>query len=147
MSGNGRVIGVIPSRWGSTRFPGKSLHPLCGKPLVQWVVEGAAAVIAAGYMPAVPECVRAAIETYRGENDWLSHFLDDCCELEETAREKSGELYSAYRGYCLRRGEFARSTTDFYRAIDQRGFDRRRTKAGSFVIGLRLNRPEYSYPD
>jgi 3-deoxy-manno-octulosonate cytidylyltransferase (CMP-KDO synthetase) len=34
-----RVIGVIPSRWGSTRFPGKSLHPLCGKPLVQWVVE------------------------------------------------------------------------------------------------------------
>lgn len=34
-----RVIGVIPSRWGSTRFPGKSLFPLCGKPLVQWVVE------------------------------------------------------------------------------------------------------------
>jgi 3-deoxy-manno-octulosonate cytidylyltransferase (CMP-KDO synthetase) len=36
-----RVIGVIPSRWGSTRFPGKSLHPICGKPLVQWVAEAA----------------------------------------------------------------------------------------------------------
>ena len=36
-----RVIGVIPSRWGSTRFPGKSLHPLCGKPLVAWVVAAA----------------------------------------------------------------------------------------------------------
>jgi 3-deoxy-manno-octulosonate cytidylyltransferase (CMP-KDO synthetase) len=36
-----RTIGVIPSRWGSTRFPGKSLHPICGKPLVQWVVEAA----------------------------------------------------------------------------------------------------------
>ncbi len=34
-----RIIGVIPARWGSTRFPGKSLHPICGKPLVQWVVE------------------------------------------------------------------------------------------------------------
>jgi 3-deoxy-manno-octulosonate cytidylyltransferase (CMP-KDO synthetase) len=34
-----RTIGVIPSRWGSTRFPGKSLHPISGKPLVQWVVE------------------------------------------------------------------------------------------------------------
>lgn len=34
-----QTIGVIPSRWGSTRFPGKSLFPLCGKPLVQWVVE------------------------------------------------------------------------------------------------------------
>ncbi len=36
-----RTIGVIPSRWGSTRFPGKSLHPICGKPLVRWVVEAA----------------------------------------------------------------------------------------------------------
>jgi 3-deoxy-manno-octulosonate cytidylyltransferase (CMP-KDO synthetase) len=36
-----RIVGVIPSRWGSTRFPGKSLHPICGKPLVQWVVEAA----------------------------------------------------------------------------------------------------------
>ena len=36
-----RVVGVIPSRWGSTRFPGKSLHPVCGKPLVRWVAEAA----------------------------------------------------------------------------------------------------------
>ncbi|MCX7007755.1 MAG: 3-deoxy-manno-octulosonate cytidylyltransferase [Kiritimatiellaeota bacterium] len=35
------IIGVIPSRWGSTRFPGKSLHPILGKPLLQWVVERA----------------------------------------------------------------------------------------------------------
>lgn len=34
-----KVIGVIPSRYGSTRLPGKSLLPLCGKPLVQWVYE------------------------------------------------------------------------------------------------------------
>ena len=34
-----KTIGVIPSRWGSTRFPGKSLALICGKPLVQWVVE------------------------------------------------------------------------------------------------------------
>ena len=34
-----RVIGVIPARWGSTRFPGKSLHPILGKPLVCRVVE------------------------------------------------------------------------------------------------------------
>lgn len=34
-----RVVGVIPSRWASTRFPGKSLALICGKPLIQWVVE------------------------------------------------------------------------------------------------------------
>jgi len=34
-----KVIGVIPSRWGSTRFPGKSLYPISGRPLVEWVVD------------------------------------------------------------------------------------------------------------
>lgn len=33
------VLGVIPSRWGSTRFPGKPLHIIAGKPLVQHVWE------------------------------------------------------------------------------------------------------------
>ena len=36
-----RIVGVIPSRWGSTRFPGKSLHPILGKPLVIWVIAAA----------------------------------------------------------------------------------------------------------
>jgi len=30
---------IIPARWASTRFPGKPLHPLAGKPLVQHVWE------------------------------------------------------------------------------------------------------------
>ncbi|MCX7592064.1 MAG: 3-deoxy-manno-octulosonate cytidylyltransferase [Kiritimatiellae bacterium] len=36
-----RAIGVIPARWQSTRFPGKSLAMLCGKPLLAWVIENA----------------------------------------------------------------------------------------------------------
>ena len=34
-----RVIGIIPARFASTRFPGKPLHLIAGKPLVQHVVE------------------------------------------------------------------------------------------------------------
>ena len=34
------AIGVIPARWGSTRFPGKPLVVIAGKPLLQWVIEG-----------------------------------------------------------------------------------------------------------
>ncbi|MEQ1843013.1 MAG: 3-deoxy-manno-octulosonate cytidylyltransferase, partial [Verrucomicrobiales bacterium] len=34
-----QVLGVIPARWGSTRFPGKPLHLIAGKPLVQHVWE------------------------------------------------------------------------------------------------------------
>lgn len=33
------IIGIIPARFGSTRFPGKPIHPIAGKPLIQWVVE------------------------------------------------------------------------------------------------------------
>lgn len=34
-----RFITIIPARYGSTRFPGKALAMLDGKPLVQWVYE------------------------------------------------------------------------------------------------------------
>lgn len=36
-----KAIGCIPARFGSTRFPGKPLVPLLGKPLLQWVIERA----------------------------------------------------------------------------------------------------------
>jgi 3-deoxy-manno-octulosonate cytidylyltransferase (CMP-KDO synthetase) len=32
-----RVAAIIPARWGSTRFPGKPLHDIAGKPLIQHV--------------------------------------------------------------------------------------------------------------
>ena len=34
-----KIYGIIPSRYGSSRFPGKPLAVLAGKPLVAWVVE------------------------------------------------------------------------------------------------------------
>lgn len=33
------VAAIIPARWASTRFPGKLLHPLAGKPMIQHVWE------------------------------------------------------------------------------------------------------------
>jgi 3-deoxy-manno-octulosonate cytidylyltransferase (CMP-KDO synthetase) len=34
-----KAVGIIPARWGSTRFPGKALHPIAGKPLLRHVWE------------------------------------------------------------------------------------------------------------
>ncbi len=36
-----QVLGVIPARYASTRFPGKMLAPILGKPMVLWVAEAA----------------------------------------------------------------------------------------------------------
>ena len=33
------IIGIIPVRYHSTRFPGKPLHPIAGKPLIEHVVK------------------------------------------------------------------------------------------------------------
>ncbi|MCB0362094.1 MAG: NTP transferase domain-containing protein, partial [Bdellovibrionales bacterium] len=35
-----RIVGVIPARFGAKRFPGKPLVKICGKPMLQWVIEG-----------------------------------------------------------------------------------------------------------
>lgn len=34
-----KVIAIIPSRYGSSRFPGKPLALIAGKPMIQWVFE------------------------------------------------------------------------------------------------------------
>ena len=82
--------------------------------------------------------IASAINEYRGQNDWLRHFLDDCCEEDASFSEKSGELYTAYRLYCQQMNEYTRSTTDFYGALEKTGFDRRKRKAGYFIYGLKL---------
>lgn len=32
-----KIIGIIPSRYASTRFPGKGLADICGKPMIWWI--------------------------------------------------------------------------------------------------------------
>jgi 3-deoxy-manno-octulosonate cytidylyltransferase (CMP-KDO synthetase) len=39
-----KITGVIPARYASTRFPGKPLADICGKPMIQWVWEAASGV-------------------------------------------------------------------------------------------------------
>jgi len=36
-----KVVAVIPARGGSKRLPKKNLHPVCGRPMLAWVVEAA----------------------------------------------------------------------------------------------------------
>ena len=34
-----KIIGVIPARFKSSRFPGKPLADICGKPMIWWVYQ------------------------------------------------------------------------------------------------------------
>jgi 3-deoxy-manno-octulosonate cytidylyltransferase (CMP-KDO synthetase) len=59
-----QAVGVIPARWGSTRFPGKSLALIGGRPLIEWVVRQAlkARQLAAVWVATDNERIRAAVE-------------------------------------------------------------------------------------
>lgn len=39
-----KIIGLIPARMGSSRFPGKPIADICGKPMIYWVYKQATKV-------------------------------------------------------------------------------------------------------
>jgi 3-deoxy-manno-octulosonate cytidylyltransferase (CMP-KDO synthetase) len=64
-----RILGVIPARYASTRFPAKALAQINGKPMVQWVYEHTLqaknldkVIIATDH-----ELIAEAIESFSGE--------------------------------------------------------------------------------
>ena len=138
-----RRLIVIPfnaSIMGSGEIKNYSKYLLdnAGPYIMKWIIEGAQKAINADFRLKLPKVVREAIDKYKADNDWMSHFLDECCEVNDGLEEKSGELYASYRAYCARSGEFTRSTTEFYKSLEQRGFVRHKRKNGRFVLGLKL---------
>ena len=114
------------------------LFKTAGGAVLSWIIEGAKRVIASDYKIVQPKVVQDAIQKYKENNDWLAHFLDDCCEAGDDFEAKSGEFYNAYRSYCLQMGEYTRSTTDFYSALESTGVVRKRTRTGVIIYGLKL---------
>ncbi|MEG0722023.1 MAG: phage/plasmid primase, P4 family, partial [Lachnospiraceae bacterium] len=109
-----------------------------GPAIMSWIIEGAKKAIEANFKAELPGVVKEAIQSYREDNDWLGQFINECCEVEDAASEKSGGLYQAYRAYCMHNGDYIRSTSDFYSSMDKAGFLRRKTKSGVKVEGLKL---------
>lgn len=109
-----------------------------GGAILKWIMTGAKRVIEKDYHIVKPAVVEAAIQKYKDNNDWLSQFLDECCEIDSSYSAKSGDVYNAYRSYCMQVGDYIRSTTDFYTALECAGFERKRSKSARLLFGLQL---------
>lgn len=109
-----------------------------GGAILKWIMTGAKHVIEKDYHIVKPAVVEAAIQKYKDNNDWLSQFLDECCETDSSYSAKSGDVYNAYRSYCMQVGDYIRSTTDFYTALECAGFERKRSKSARLLFGLQL---------
>lgn len=120
------------------------LYEHAGSAVMSWIIEGAKKVIEHEYKIKPPKVVADAIAEYRGMNDWLSQFMEDCCDIKDGLEQKSGDLYQEYRAYCLRTGEYARNNADFTAALEKRGFMRKKKKSGMWVQGLQLKDTDFA---
>lgn len=65
-------IGIIPARFQSTRFPGKPLVLLNGKPIVQWVYENALKALDTVYVATDDDRIFQAVEAFGGKAIYTS---------------------------------------------------------------------------
>ena len=65
----GKMVGIIPARYASTRFPGKALAVIGGKPMIQWVYERCrqARSLERVLVATDDERIRAAVVAFGGE--------------------------------------------------------------------------------
>jgi 3-deoxy-manno-octulosonate cytidylyltransferase (CMP-KDO synthetase) len=70
-----RILGVIPARYGSERFPGKVLADIGGKPMIQWVYESAkkCTILDRLVIATDDKRVYEAVNTFGGECIMTSH--------------------------------------------------------------------------
>jgi len=84
-----QVVGIIPARYGSTRFPGKPLALIAGKPLIRWVYEAAlqVPVLTAVYVATDDERIAAGLQALGGKTIMTgSHHSSGSDRLAEAAR-------------------------------------------------------------
>ncbi|OVE77477.1 3-deoxy-D-manno-octulosonate cytidylyltransferase [bacterium F11] len=60
------VLGVIPARYGSTRFPGKPLAPLLGRPMIAWVFQQAKKVLRHVVVATDDKRIQRAVQQFGG---------------------------------------------------------------------------------
>ncbi len=84
-------IGIIPARFKSTRFPGKPLVLLGGKPIIQWVYENAKKALAEVFVATDDERIYRAVEAFGGNAVYTSpnhqSGTDRCAEAAQKVAE------------------------------------------------------------
>ena len=92
-----KTVAIIPARYASTRFPGKPLALLGGKPVIQWVWENVSAMpeLACAVVATDDERIAAAVEGFGGRAMMTASThrsgTDRCVEVVRHLREQGQE--------------------------------------------------------
>lgn len=88
------ILGLIPARFASTRFPGKPLAEIAGKPMIQWVYERACEAFEHVYVATDDQRIADAVTNFGGKYIITSpnhqSGTDRCAEALKIAENKTG---------------------------------------------------------
>ncbi|PWD99219.1 3-deoxy-manno-octulosonate cytidylyltransferase [Marinilabilia rubra] len=94
---NEDILGIIPARYGSTRFPGKPLADIGGKQMIQRVYEQTKKVLNNVIVATDDERILKAVSDFGGESVMTSEEhqsgTDRCAEALNLAEKKHGKSY------------------------------------------------------
>lgn len=91
------AIAIIPARYGSSRFPGKPLVDIAGRPMIQWVYEQASTVLSDVYVATDDTRIMDAVAAFGGRavmtSDQHQSGTDRIAEAIRTIQAQTGKTY------------------------------------------------------
>ena len=92
-----RILALIPARYASTRFPGKPLADIAGKPMIRWVYKRTAAIFPDCYVATDDDRVAAAVAGFGGRvvmtADTHESGTDRCREALDAVETLTGKRF------------------------------------------------------
>jgi putative DNA primase/helicase len=105
--------------------------------VLAWAVQGCLAWQREGLN--APAVVRAATADYFGGEDALGRWIDECCNLGATEKASSNALFTSWREWAEKTGEYVGSQKNFSQSLEARdGIDRYRTSDARGYSGISL---------
>lgn len=113
------------------------IYEKAGGAVLTWAIEGAKKFYKNGCCLPKVTVVNEITEEYRKQEDWLSRFLEEECELG-TSKIGARELYMAFRRWSQDSGEYVRRENEFSRAMEAAGFETIKPKNKKHYLGITL---------
>lgn len=112
--------------------------------IMAWAVQGCLAWQREGLKP--PACVVSATEEYFEAEDALGQWIEERCLLANTHREGVSELFTDWREWAERAGEYVGSIKRFSELMTTRKFEKCRLTGGARAIaGITLRPKPYGH--
>jgi len=104
--------------------------------ILAWLVKGCLKYLDEGLE--LPSTIQDATNEYRTEEDELSQFVDEWCEVGTNFQESANKLYNSFREFCQENGYPGSNATNFGRKMAKLYKKGKDSKGYVVYLGLKL---------